>query len=110
METWFGDGAITARVDVEAVRRSRRLPVNRHAEANRCLLPRRTHHEMKVARVKAIHDAAIRTLEDRRLPAHRPFAGQRPLIEREARRGRIEATPIPLGAASRREILCSVVA
>jgi hypothetical protein len=73
-------------------------------------LPWRTHDEMKVPRVKAIYDPALGTAEDGCLPSHRPLASQRPLIERQARRGSIAATPIQFTTAGRREVVGALVA
>jgi predicted ATPase len=46
---------------------TRRLPVERHAEAYGVPLPWQTHDEMKVARVKAVHDPTVGTAEDPQL-------------------------------------------
>ena len=95
----FDHRAGAAVVHVEAVSRTRRLPVNRHAETHRVPLPRRTHDEMKVTRVKPVHDPTGGAAQDGCLPAHRPLANQRPFIERQATRGRIEATPVQFATA-----------
>jgi hypothetical protein len=102
--------AVAALIHVDAVGGTRRLPVNRHAETYGDALSWRTHHEMKVPRVKATHDPAVGTAEDGCLPAHRPLASQRPLIERDARRGRVAATPIQFGTAGRHEVVGALVA
>ena len=107
IQTRFDHRAVAAVVHVEAVSRTGRLSVDRHAETYGAPWPWRAHDEMKVARVKATHDAAVGTAEDGCLPAHRPLASQRPLIERQARRGSIEATPIRFATAGRREVLRS---
>src|SRR5688572_29261876 len=86
------------------MRRSRGLPVNRHAEAYGVALSWGAHDEMKIARVKATHDPTVGTAEDSRLPADRPLACQRPPIQREARRRGIEAALIAVGAARRHEM------
>ena len=65
---------------------------------------------MKVACVKAVHDPSAGTAQDGGLPPHRPLAGKRPLIERQTRRRRIDATSIQVGTATRSEVLCAVVA
>ena len=64
--------AVAALVHVAAMSSTRRLPVNRHAETYGDALPRRSHDEVKVAGVKAVHDPAVGTVRDGRLPTHRP--------------------------------------
>ena len=41
---------------------------------------------------------------------HRPLASKGPLIERQTRRHRIDATSINVGTATRGDVLCEVVA
>ena len=106
----FDDRAVAALVNVQAVGRAWRLPVDRHAKTYRGFLSQRTHDEMKVARVKAVHDPPIRIAKDGGLPPHRPFASQGPLIERQTRGDRIDATTIQVGTATRCEVLRSIVA
>src|ERR1700704_669645 len=64
---------------------------------------------MKVARVKAVHDPAVRAAYDCSLPAHGPVANQRPLIERQPGRGGIQAASIQCGSARRCKVLCALV-
>ena len=77
----FDDRAVAAFVHVQAVSGARRLPVNRHAETYRALLPGRPHDEMKVARVEVVHDSRRGACRGGRLTAFRPLAGKGPLIE-----------------------------
>jgi hypothetical protein len=83
MQALFDNGPVAVRIDVEAVRLTWSLRVDGDTKMDRELSPRRTHHEMKVPRMKAIHDPAIGTARSRRLSTHRPLAGQRPFIERQ---------------------------
>ena len=66
----FANGAAAAVVHVQAVSRTWRLPVHRHAEAYRALLPRRPHHQVNVARVKATQNPATGSVQDRSLIRH----------------------------------------
>ena len=87
IQTRFHHRAVAALVYIEAMSRTWRLPVNRHAETNGLAWSWRPHHEMKVARVKARHYATGGTAENGRLLANRPLANQRPFIEGQAARG-----------------------
>src|SRR4030095_14230372 len=64
----FDNRAIAAGVHVRAMRGTWRLAVYRDAEPHRGALPWRSHDEMKVARVKAVHHPAGRTAYDGSLP------------------------------------------
>src|SRR5262249_24839967 len=77
----FARHTVAALVDVQTMRGARWLPVNRDAKADRCPGPRRPHDEMHVPGVEAIRDVPGRCVQDRRLPADRPVAPERPLIE-----------------------------
>src|SRR5262249_6917335 len=91
--------AVAALVHVEAVSRARRPAVNRDAETNRAALARRPHHQMQIPGVKAVDDSRAGTARDSRLPAHRPLAGERPFVEREAGGRAVGMTTIRFGAA-----------
>src|SRR5262245_2194168 len=110
MQARLADDAIAGGIHVETSRGSRRLAVNRHAETNRGPLQWRTHDEMQVAGMKAIRDPSAWVAKNGRLPAHRPIANERPLIERQTRRGSVAPPAIELAAAGRREVLGAVVA
>src|SRR5262245_26101856 len=110
MEPLFDDGTITLFVDIEAASLTRRLPINGDAKANGRFLAGRPHDQMKIARVKTKRNPAIRTAQDRRLPAHRPLADERPLIERQASWERIEATSVQLPPPGRNKVLRPLVA
>src|ERR1700758_231865 len=58
VEPLLGHGAITRSVDIGAMRRAGRLPVDQHTEFDGCSRRRRSHHYMKVTRVKAVRDPA----------------------------------------------------
>src|SRR6478609_2571417 len=67
-------------VDVESMRRSWRLSVDRNAKLHRRSRRRRTHNKMKIARVKAVHDAAVGLVQFGSVAFYRPVAGQRPTV------------------------------
>src|SRR6185295_2384821 len=60
VEALFGQGADALLVEVEPVGGARRLPVEKHAEPERCPRPRRPHHEIDVARLELERDAPTR--------------------------------------------------
>ena len=70
---------------------------------------RRSKHQMQIAGVEAVDDAAVLLVEDGMLAADRPVARQPPFIEpRHARR--IDVRDVVNGAAGRDEILRTVIA
>ena len=101
--------AVAAIVHVATVSRTRRLPVNRHAETYGDTLPRRSHDEMKVARVKATCDSAGAAVQDRCLLPHRPVPSQRPLIQSQAGRCGIKATSVAFNPPGRCKMFRSLV-
>src|SRR5262245_55830258 len=90
----FRGKPIAAIVDIVAVRGPRRLAVDRYAEAHGAVLARWSHDEVKVARVEAVRNPTIWTVQYDCLLPHRPVARQRPLIEAEARRSSINTASI----------------
>ena len=79
----LGDGALAGLVDVEAAGITRRLTVEAHGEADRRTRGGRREDQVEIARLEAVRDRAGGRFEDGGLLADRPFAGERPLIERE---------------------------
>src|SRR6266403_5791816 len=74
-------------IDVGSVRCTGRLAVDLHRKPHRLRSRRRTHDEIHVAGVEAIHDATIRLVQHNGLSLYGPIAGKSPLIERQARDG-----------------------
>src|SRR4051812_33231607 len=72
--------AIPLSVDVEPMGGARRLAVEQHTESHRTGTTRRSHHEVQVSAVKAVGDSPV-LARCNRLPADRPLAIQRPLVE-----------------------------
>src|ERR1700733_2269767 len=56
IEPLFGDGAVSARVRIDATRIARRLAVNRHAKAHGFAARGRSEHQMQITRMKAEDD------------------------------------------------------
>src|SRR6185369_3775301 len=78
-------------------------------ERNRLVRPGRE-HEVRVARVEAEGDAAVRLLEHDALALDRPVAGEGPLVEAEALGERVAAGLVEGAAVPRCEALAAPVA
>jgi hypothetical protein len=83
----FGYRALALVVDVDSVRDARRLSIDQHAESHRSSPSRRPHHEMKIARMKAVDDPSAGLVQRGSLDPHRPIANESPVIKPESRRG-----------------------
>src|SRR5262245_10405472 len=90
IEPRLGDPAVALLIDIEAVGVSWRFSVDRDAEASRGPAHGRAHHQVEVARLKAVRDAPTRPVEHDRPCLDGPVANEGPVIECEARRGRID--------------------
>src|SRR5207245_11523370 len=55
----FGHRSVAALVDVDSVSRARRLSIDEHAKSHGSSSRTRSHHEMQIAGVKAVHDPAV---------------------------------------------------
>src|SRR5262245_30820299 len=64
---------------------------------------------MHVARMESVRDLAGRLVQDGRLLAHRPFALERPLIERQAGGGGTSVAMIQCGRVTRYKGLTALV-
>src|SRR2546423_14601321 len=71
-------------IDVGSVRWAGRLAVDLHDEPHWLRSRRNTHDEIDVAGVEAIHNLAVRLVENSTSSFHGPIAGEPPLIERQA--------------------------
>ena len=58
MQPLLGKRTVTLFINIDSVRRTRRLSIDQHSEFHRCSRRGRAHDEIKVARVKAVSDAA----------------------------------------------------
>src|SRR5258708_30747069 len=92
IEPLLGHRAVALVVNVDSVSSARRLSIDEHAKAHGSSSRCRSHDQMKIAGVKAIHDAPVGFVQHRGLSLHRPITGTGPMIERESRGGRIDAT------------------
>src|SRR5262249_23590275 len=79
VEAGLSHDAIALVVDVEAVRRTRALAVDRNPEPGGAIGWRRQ-NEGEGARVESVPDVRVRLVGRCRPPANRPVAGQRPLV------------------------------
>src|SRR5262245_36502331 len=67
VQTLFRHGTVSLVVYGNAVSGAWWPSVKEHAKSHRYTLPRRSHHEMQVARMKPIHHASVRLLQHRGL-------------------------------------------
>src|SRR3954470_5818317 len=84
VETLRGHAAVALRVGVGSMCCLGRLAIDQHAEANRGSRPGRSHDQIYVPRVKAVHDAPVCFLQDDGVAPRRPVSGGRPLVEAQA--------------------------
>src|SRR3954452_12981662 len=81
VEPLLDDGAVALLVHVEPVRVTWWLAVEEHAERHARVARGRAQHEVDVASVEAVADAAAGPLEDARPLRDGPLSAQRPLVE-----------------------------
>src|ERR1700679_364534 len=103
IEPLLGDDAQTFGVGIRAVALARGLSIDRHAEVDRRAARPRAEHEMQIAGVKAVGDAAALFVENRALAADRPIAGDAPFVETR-RLQLVEVASVRHSAAVRDEI------
>ena len=70
--------AVAVIVDVDTVSRTGRPTVNRDTKTHRTLPVRRSHHEMKVAGMKAVDDPSAGLVEQSGLASQRPVTPRAP--------------------------------
>jgi len=80
VEAALAEQAVAVRVDVDAVRGAGRLAVDEDPKRYRPSRSRRE-HEVRVAGVVAVGDAAAGLVEHGLLAPDRPLAGQGPVVE-----------------------------
>src|SRR5439155_13383143 len=85
------EDAIALLVDVDAVRTARSVAVEQDTERDRLTRVARE-NEMRVARVEAEGDAAVRPFKRDLLRAGRPLAGEPPLIQSQTLKRRLAPT------------------
>src|SRR5439155_16518413 len=85
MAALFGHNAAALLIDVSAVHRTGRLPVEADDKSRRGTAPCRSHDEVDITRVKSIVDLAVRLLQRDGLAAERPIACERPFVQSQAR-------------------------
>ncbi len=109
VQPWLGDHAVPLGIHVDTVPGAGRLPVEAHLEPDRVGAPGRSHDHVQVAGMEAAGDLAAPGVQRDRLFAHRPVAGQGPLVEPQLRRRGILLRPARPGAARRGEVLGALV-
>ena len=70
----FGNRPVALFVNVNAMSSARRLSIEEHAKAHGLVPSRRSHDEIEIAGVKAVHDPAAGGVLRNGLSAHRPIA------------------------------------
>jgi hypothetical protein len=76
----LGEHAVARAVDIKAMSKSGRLPIDRHAETHRNAR-RRSHDQVKIAGLKAIGNSPSRLVQDGCLSADAPVSLQCPMVE-----------------------------
>jgi len=106
----FGHHPAALVVDVGPVRRTRRLPVKQHPVSHRGSWCGRPHDQVQVAGVEAVGDLPAGRVRRGGLLARRPLSRQRPVVEPQLRRGRVDVRLVRYHAAGRSEVLGALVA
>src|SRR5258706_8834809 len=83
----FGHRSVALAVNIDPVRRIRRLPVEEHAESYGRARYARPHDQVKIAGVKAVRDLPAGLVQRGGLFLHCPVPGQGPVIESQRCRG-----------------------
>ena len=104
VESLFNHCTVALLVNINSVRRARRLSIDPHAKFHGRSLGCRTQHEMDIAGVKTIRDASVGPVQRDGSPLHRPGPGQRPLIQAQSRGQRIRARLVQERPAWRRKV------
>src|SRR2546421_1703985 len=110
IQALFGNRAVALVVDVDPVSSAWRLSIDEHAKSHGSSSYRRSHDEMKVARVKTVRDPPAGLVEHDGVFLHRPVAGEGPVIELHPCRSSIDARLVQHCSTRRDEVLCALVA
>jgi hypothetical protein len=106
----FDDRAVALFVNVGAVSRARRLPLEEHAEAHGGPAGGRPHDQVEVTGVEAAGDLAVGLVQPGGLLLHCPVARQGPLVEPQLRGGAVHVGLARHDAAERGEVFGALVA
>ena len=87
----LGQRAVALGININPVSGARWLSIDEYAKSQGCSERYRSHDEMQIARVKAVHNAPVGLVQHRGLLAHRPVAGKGPVIEVQLCGDRIDA-------------------
>src|SRR4029077_17220711 len=88
----IGNRAVALFVNIGSVSGPWRLSVDEHAESRGSSFRCRSHHQVKIAGMKAACDPPVWLVQHRSLFSHRPIAREGPVIKFQLRRDGIDAT------------------
>src|SRR5262249_29009722 len=106
----FTHRSIAFVIDVDAVSRTRSLPVDGHPKLHGPPLRGWSQDQVEIARVKTVGDPATAGIQHGGLRLDGPFTGQSPLIQTEMSRKPVRVTGVPRRATRRCEVLCFLTA
>src|SRR5215204_2205650 len=106
----FGNRAVALLVNVDSVSSPRRLPIDEHAKSHGGSSRCRSHHEMKIAGVKAVRDPPVGLVQHGGLSLHRPITRKGPMIEPQPRGDLIDTTLVQDCTTGRRKVLGALIA
>src|SRR5688572_10929188 len=85
IQALVGQRAVARLVDVETVRRARRLAIEQHPETHGCSSGCRAHDQVGIAGLEPERDTPAALVQHRGVLRDRPVADGRPLVEPESR-------------------------
>src|SRR5829696_6502719 len=106
----FCDRAVALLVNVDSVSSARRLPIDEYAKSHGGSSRCRSHHEMKIAGVKAVRDPPVGLVQHGGLSLHRPITQKRPMIEPQPRGGIVDAALVQYCATGRGKVRGALIA
>src|SRR5215212_2768185 len=106
----LGNRAVALLVNVDSVSSPRRLPVDEHAKSHGGSSRCRSHHEMKIAGVKAVSDPPVGLVQHGGLSLHSPITQKRPMIEPQLRGGIVDAALIQYCTTGRGKVRGALIA
>src|SRR5262249_17352125 len=105
-----GHRADASFVDVKSVSGARRLSIDQDTQFDGRSRRRGAHDEMKIAGMKAVHEASVGLVQFGGVALYRPIAGQCPIVTAKPRRRFIHARLVAGRAARRCKALGTFVA
>jgi len=92
-------------INVDAVRRTRSVPVDGDSKPDRRSSRGRAQDQVQIARVKPVRDLPACSVQQRGFRRDRPFAGKSPLVQAETDRKAVRLNGVPRGATRRGEVV-----